>query len=148
MSKSTSNELRTGEDDAVESVLRRCQEVSIKRLIYMNKPELPFLVLGSLGAGVQGLMFPVFGLLLSTAIRIFFEPPHQLKKDSIFWGLMMGVLGISTLLAIPVQNYFFGIAVGRLIERIRSSSFKKVVHQEISWFDNPANSRSFIRIII
>lgn len=141
-SESTSNELRTGEEDVGERLLRRREKVSIFRLFRMNGPEWPFLVLGSLGAVLQGLMFPVFGLLLSTAIKIFFEPPHQLRKDSVFWGLMMGVLGLSILLALPVQNYFLGIAGGRLIRRVRLSSFKKVVHQEISWFDDPANSRS------
>lgn len=140
-SNSTSNELRAKEEVG-EGLSRRRKKVSIFRLFRMNGPEWPFLVLGSIGAVLQGLMFPVFGLLLSTAIKIFFEPPHQLRKDSLFWGLMMGVLGLSTLVALPVQNYFLGIAGGRLIRRIRLSSFKKVVHQEISWFDDPANSRS------
>ncbi|XP_027930326.1 ABC transporter B family member 9-like [Vigna unguiculata] len=39
-----------------------------------------------------------------------------------------------------LQNYLFGIAGGKLIERIRSMAFNKVVHQEISWFDHPSNS--------
>lgn len=124
-----------------ESTLKRRSKVSIRRLASMNKPEAPYLILGCVGAGVQGCVFPMFGLLLSTAIRIFFEPPNQLRNDSIFWGLMMVVLGLTTLLALPVQNYFFGVAGGKLIQRIRSMSFKKVLHQEISWFDDPANSR-------
>ncbi|KAH6773575.1 P-glycoprotein 9 [Perilla frutescens var. hirtella] len=131
-------------DENDENVLRRRKKVSIRRLAYLNKPEVPYLLLGSLGAGVQGLVFPMFGLLLSTAIKIFFEPPIQLRKDSKFWGLMMVVLGLCTLVALPIQNYFFGIAGGKLIQRIRSLSFKKVVHQEISWFDDPANSSGAI----
>ncbi|CAA3029423.1 ABC transporter B family member 9-like [Olea europaea subsp. europaea] len=35
-----------------------------------------------------------------------------------------------------IQNSIFGIAGGKLIQRIRSFSFKKVVHQEISWFQH------------
>ncbi|XP_042009422.1 ABC transporter B family member 9-like isoform X1 [Salvia splendens] len=135
------------EDDVEEpdeDTTSRRSKVSIRRLAAMNKPEVPYLLLGCVGAGVQGLVFPMFGLLLSTAIRIFFEPPSQLKKDSSFWGLMMVVLGLSTLLALPVQNYFFGVAGGKLIQRIRSLSFKKVVHQEISWFDDPTNSSGAI----
>ncbi|KAL1560399.1 ATP-binding cassette sub- B member 9 [Salvia divinorum] len=127
-----------------ESALKRRSKVSIRRLASINKLEAPYLLLGCVGAGVQGLVFPMFGLLLSTAIRIFFEPPNQLRNDSKFWGLMMVVLGLTTLLALPVQNYFFGVAGGKLIQRIRSMSFKKVVHQEISWFDDPANSSGAI----
>ncbi|KAL7089248.1 hypothetical protein ACP275_13G177500 [Erythranthe tilingii] len=123
-----------------ENVLNKRKKVSITRLAKLNKPEIPILLLGCLGAVVQGLMYPIFGLLLSSAIRIFFEPPHELRKDSKFWAGMMVVLGTSTLVAVPIQNYFFGVAGGKLIERIRSLTFKKIVNQEISWFDDPANS--------
>ncbi|KAL0398392.1 UNVERIFIED_CONTAM: ABC transporter B family member 9 [Sesamum radiatum] len=97
-------------DKKDKKTLIKRKKVSIQRLAHLNKPELPYLLLGSL------------------------------KKDSKFWALMMVVLGACTLVALPVQNYFFGIAGGKLIQRIRSLSFKKVVHQEISWFDDPANS--------
>lgn len=128
-------------DDVDEKVLNKRKRVSIIRLARLNKPELPYMLLGSIGAGMNGLVFPVFGLLLSTAIRIFFEPPHALRKDSKFWAAMMVVLATCPLVALPIQNYFFGIAGGKLIQRIRSLTFKKVVHQEIKWFDDPANSR-------
>lgn len=126
-------ERRDGEDE-------KRRKVSLRRLAYLNKPEVPVLLLGSIAAGIHGVIFPVFGLLLSTAIKIFFEPPNELKKDSRFWALMFVGLGVLTLMVVPVQNYFFGVAGGKLIQRIRSLSFEKVVHQEISWFDDPANS--------
>lgn len=126
---------------------RRRKKVSIKRLAALNKPELPVLALGSLAACVQGVIFPMFGLLISTAIKIFYEPPHELKKDSKFWALMFLGLGCVTFVAIPVQNYFFGIAGGKLIQRIRSLSFQKIVHQDISYFDDPANSRYSLLVL-
>ncbi|XP_073272255.1 ABC transporter B family member 9-like [Primulina huaijiensis] len=127
-------------DENNAETLKKRKRVSIRRLAYLNKPELLYLLLGSIGAGAHGVVLPIFGLLLSSAIKIFFEPPHRLRSDSKFWGLMFAVLGTCTLVALPVQNYFFGIAGGKLIQRIRSLSFKKIVHQEISWFDDPANS--------
>ncbi|KAK3037392.1 hypothetical protein RJ639_030154 [Escallonia herrerae] len=120
------------------------KKVSIGRLAYLNKPELPVLLLGSVAAGIHGVIFPIFGLLLSKAIKTFYEPPKELRDDSRFWAIMYVVLGVVTLLAVPFQNYFFGIAGGKLIQRIRSLSFQKVVHQEISWFDDPANSSGAI----
>uniref|UniRef100_A0A151UDP5 ABC transporter B family member 9 n=1 Tax=Cajanus cajan TaxID=3821 RepID=A0A151UDP5_CAJCA len=116
------------------------KHISLKRLAYLNKPELPVLVLGSIAAIIQGVVFPMFGLLFSSAISMFFEPPEKQRKDSRFWSLLYVGLGLVTLVTIPVQNYFFGIAGGKLIERIRSLTFEKVVHQEISWFDDPVNS--------
>ncbi|KAJ1414190.1 P-loop containing nucleoside triphosphate hydrolase [Sesbania bispinosa] len=117
------------------------QKGSVKRLAKLNKPEVPVLLLGSIAAAVHGVILPVFGLLLSSAINTFYEPAEQLRKDSKFWSLVDVGLGIVTLVAIPMQNYLFGIAGGKLIERIRLLTFKKVVHQEISWFDQPSNSR-------
>ncbi|KAK6124138.1 hypothetical protein DH2020_042111 [Rehmannia glutinosa] len=131
-------------DEKDEKVLKKRKRVSIGRLAYLNKPELPYLLLGAVGSMGNGLMFPLFGLLLSSAIKIFYEPPNELRKDTEFWGLMMVLLGVGGMVAQPVQNYFFGIAGGKLIQRIRSMSFKKVVHQEISWFDDPANSSGAI----
>lgn len=124
-----------------ELVTKKPKEVSIKRLAYMNKPELPALIIGSIAAGVQGVIFPIFGLLLSSSINMFFKPPKQLEKDSRFWALVYVGLGCASLIALPGQSYFFGVAGGKLIERIRSLTFEKVVHQQISWFDEPAHSR-------
>ncbi|KAL0890136.1 hypothetical protein Bca101_014119 [Brassica carinata] len=122
----------------------RHKKVSLKRLAHLNKPELPVLVLGSLAAMVHGTLFPIFGLLLSSSINMFYYPPEKLKKDSRFWALIYVALGLANFVVIPVQNYLFGIAGGKLIKRIRSMSFDKVVHQEISWFDDTANSSGAI----
>ncbi|CAH9079456.1 unnamed protein product [Cuscuta europaea] len=42
------------------------------------------------------------------------------------------------------KDFFFGVAGGKLIQRIRSLTFKKVVYQEITWFDHPSNSSGSI----
>lgn len=122
-------------------MIEKRQKLSMRRLAYLNKPEFPVLLIGSIAAGIHGVIFPIFGLLLSSSIRMFFEPEDKLRKDSRFWALIYLVLGIINLIAVPFQNYFFGVAGGKLIRRIRSLTFEKVVHQEISWFDDPANSR-------
>ena len=125
---------------------KKPNKVSLRRLAYLNKPEVPVLVVGSVAAIIHGLVFPLFGFLFSSAITMFFEPPEKQRKDSRFWALLYVGLGLVTLVVIPIQNYFFGVAGGKLVERIRSLTFEKVVHQEISWFDDPANSRYFSKI--
>ncbi|OAY74070.1 ABC transporter B family member 4, partial [Ananas comosus] len=77
-------------------------------------------------------------------IKTFYEPPQQLRKDARFWALMYVLLGVISFITVPVQHFLFGLAGGKLIERIRSLSFKKVVYQEISWFDDPENSSGAI----
>jgi ATP-binding cassette, subfamily B (MDR/TAP), member 1 len=117
------------------------RDVSIMRLACLNKQEAPVLLLGTIVAAVHGVILPVFGLLLSTAIKIFFEPPHQLRKDSSFWGCIFALIGAVGFFILPIQYYLFGFAGGKLIERIRSLCFKKILHQEIAWFDEPLHSR-------
>ncbi|KAJ4976405.1 hypothetical protein NE237_001511 [Protea cynaroides] len=118
--------------------------VSIKRLAYLNWPEVPVMLLGAIAAAIHGMIFPIFGLLLSSAIKTLYEPTIPLRKDSSFWAIMFVVLGGVALLAVPLQQYLFGVAGGKLILRIRSMSFEKVVHQEISWFDEPSHSSGAI----
>ncbi|OWM87702.1 hypothetical protein CDL15_Pgr027306 [Punica granatum] len=137
--QSEGHKARTTEQD-----LERRQKVSIWRLACLNQPEVGVLLLGTVAAAIHGVIFPVFGLLLSSAIKMFYEPPHELWKDSRFWAIIYVAMGIITLVAIPVQNFFFGIAGGKLIQRIRYMTFQKVVHHEISWFEDPANSSGAI----
>lgn len=130
-----------------EIEVEKPREVSIRRLAYLNKPELLVLLLGSIAAAIHGVIFPIYGLLISTAIKIFYEPQSELKKDSVFWACMYVTLGLVTLAVVPFQNYFFGVAGGKLIQRIRSLCFEKVVNQEIAWFDDPKNSRSVYELM-
>nr|CAD1834787.1 unnamed protein product [Ananas comosus var. bracteatus] len=132
------------EDKEVVGDVEAPKEVPITRLISLNKPEIPVLLLGSIAAAIHGVLFPVFGILLSISIKIFFEEPHQLQKDSNFWTSMYVVLGITALFVIPIENFLFGVAGGRLVERIRSMSFQRIIHQEINWFDDPRNSSGAI----
>ncbi|KAJ9557917.1 hypothetical protein OSB04_012531 [Centaurea solstitialis] len=118
----------------------RVKSIPIKRIAYLNKPELLVLFLGSIAAIARGVLYPIHGLIMSSAIKIFYEPPNKLRKGSDFWALMYVGVGVCSLLIVPLQNYFFGVAGGNLIQRIRSLSFRKIVHQEMSWFDKPEHS--------
>ena len=62
------------------------QEVSLLRVTYLNKPEIPVLLLGTVAAAATGAILPTVGLLLSHMINTFFEPADELRKDSKFWA--------------------------------------------------------------
>ncbi|KAH9291620.1 hypothetical protein KI387_043189 [Taxus chinensis] len=51
---------------------------------------------------------------------------------------------VGCLIVAPTQMYCFAIAGGRLVQRIRSLTFSKVVYQEIGWFDDNENSSGAI----
>ncbi|XP_074310741.1 ABC transporter B family member 21-like [Silene latifolia] len=131
-------------DSDVEGHPEKRQEVSIRRLAALNKPELPTLILGVLAAIASGVIFPLFGVLFSGVVKMFFKPPHELREDSRFWALMFLVFAVASLLSYPAQAYFFAVAGCKLIQRIRSMCFEKVIHMEVGWFDLPENSSGAI----
>ncbi|GMI69508.1 P-glycoprotein 21, ATP-binding cassette B21 [Hibiscus trionum] len=131
-------------EDPFEQQLKRPPAVSVRRLAYLNKPELPVILLGTIAAAVNGVILPIFGILISRVINSFFKPPDELRKDTRFWSLIFMTLGLASLLAFPTRTYFFSIAGCKLIQRIRSMCFEKVVRMEVGWFDEPDNSSGSI----
>lgn len=123
------------------------KKAPIARLFKLNKPEAPVLLLAAIAAFVHGLMFPSFSIMMSGGIRTFYYPPHQLRKDSRFWALMCLLFAVISLISIQLEYFLFGVAGGKLIQRVRSLSFQSIVHQEVAWFDDPSNSR-FCYLII
>ncbi|KAL3827731.1 hypothetical protein ACJIZ3_016533 [Penstemon smallii] len=119
-------------------------KVSLRRLAYLNKPEIPVLIAGAISAVVNGAIMPLFGILISSVIETFFETPHILRRDSKFWALIFVVLGAASLVAYPARTYFFGVAGNKLIKRIRLMCFKKVVNMEVGWFDEAEHSSGVI----
>ncbi|KAL8500763.1 hypothetical protein ACS0TY_020374 [Phlomoides rotata] len=119
-------------------------KVSIFRLAHLNKPEVLVLIIGAIFGTITGAIVPIYGLLMSFAIKTFYELPHKLKKDSEFWALMFFVLGVVSLITYPLSAHLFGVAGNKLIQRIRLMCFEKVVNMEIGWFDMPENSSGAI----
>uniref|UniRef100_A0A251TGL4 Putative ATP-binding cassette subfamily C member 9 n=1 Tax=Helianthus annuus TaxID=4232 RepID=A0A251TGL4_HELAN len=119
-------------------------KVPLRRLAYLNKPEIPVLILGSLAAVINGTIFPVLSILLSNMIKTFYEPPHKMRSDATLWALVFVIMGIVSFLAYPGRSYLFAVAGSRLIKRIRSLCFEKVINMEVGWFDKPENSSGAI----
>ncbi|KAI3944321.1 hypothetical protein MKW92_005790 [Papaver armeniacum] len=116
----------------------------LRRLAYINKPEIPVLLLGVVAAGISGVVFPIFGILFSKMIKTFFEPPEELKKDARLWALIFLLLATVSFFASSASMYFFAVAGCRLIKRVRSMCFEKVLYMEVGWFDEPENSSGAI----
>ncbi|MBA0763440.1 hypothetical protein Gotri_012880 [Gossypium trilobum] len=131
-------------ENPAELPSEKAPKVSIRRLAYLNKPEIPVILLGTIAAAANGVIFPIFGILISSVIDTFFKPPHELREDSRFWALIFLALGAAAFVVCPAQNYFFSIAGSKLIQRIRSMCFEKVVRMEVGWFDEPENSSGAI----
>ncbi|AQK78600.1 Storage protein, partial [Zea mays] len=58
---------------------------------------------------------------------------------------MFVALGACAFVLIPVEYFLFGLAGGKLMERVRSLTFQSLMRQEISWFDKPEHSRWYAK---
>jgi len=115
-------------------------KVSFLHLAYLNKPEIPVLVLGTLAATVTGAILPLVGFLTSCMINTFSEPANELRKDSKFWAAIFIALGAAGFIFHPLRSYFFAVAGSKLIKRIRLMCFEKIIHMEVAWFDKAEHS--------
>ncbi|KAK0606665.1 hypothetical protein LWI29_002414 [Acer saccharum] len=138
------NVLDTAPQENYNSTSKRPPEVPLRRLVCLNKPEMPVLLLGTIAAAVIGMTLPTLGVLLSSVIESFYKPPHELRKGTQFWALMYFVLSTVCLFGYPLRSYFFAVAGCKLIKRIRSMCFEKVVYMEVSWFDDSDHSSGAI----
>lgn len=120
------------------------QQVPLLRIAYLNKPEILVILLAVFFSIISGLIFPIFALLLSSAIKAFYEPADELRKDTKFWCLMFICLGAVNILALPAKSYLFAVAGCKLVNRMRSKCFEKAISMEISWFDQVENSSGAI----
>ncbi|KAE8733144.1 ABC transporter B family member 12 [Hibiscus syriacus] len=128
----------------MEILEKRPPQVPLSRLVSINSSEIPALLLGAVLAMANGVILPIFGTVLSGIIKTFSEQPHELNKDSRFWALMFVALGVASLLCHSLSTYLFAIAGCKLIQRVRSMCFEKVVNMDIGWFDEPQHSSGVI----
>lgn len=112
------------------------------RIMKLNLPEWPLLLIGSIFAAIAG-GFPVaFAVIISEILKVFSftSTPAKMRKDAEFWSLMFVVLAVGSAVAILIASYVFAYAGEMLTKRLRELIFKAILRQEIAYFDDPAHS--------
>ena len=69
-----------------------------------------------------------------------FHDTWDVQSDSNFWSLMFLMLGLVTLMAYAVQSTTFAYATEALVRRIRRETFKQLLRQDVSFYDQRENS--------
>eukprot|EP00793_Prasinoderma_coloniale_P004748 PRCOL_00000509-RA len=105
-------------------------------LVRFVLPEWKYGLVGFVAAGCIGAAFPVFGLLLSEAINVYYLPDSsQMVSEAAKWGGILIGLGGGLFIAASMANGATGIGGGRLTMRVRKEVFAHMLRQEVSWFD-------------
>ncbi|RHY66966.1 hypothetical protein DYB30_007552 [Aphanomyces astaci] len=116
--------------------------VPLSRIWKLNAPEVWYIVLGSVGALINGAVFPVWGLLLTNVTVLFFNyslTADGMKAEAIKWSLAFVGLGITFAVAVSIQYYGFTVASERLTRRLREMGYQSMLHQDVGWFDKQSS---------
>jgi ABC-type multidrug transport system fused ATPase/permease subunit len=135
--------------DEVAAVVEEEEEevpaVPMKRLLELSKPETWWMVLGSIGAVVNGCVMPSFALVFGEFVDLFYkEESDEVEQQVNFWTGMFCLAGLGTLIGNALQFGAFGVAGAKLTERLRDMTLISVLQNEVGWFDMKENEPNLI----
>ncbi|TMW62693.1 hypothetical protein Poli38472_005311 [Pythium oligandrum] len=134
---------KTSSSTTPRGVVAASPKVSSSRVWKLTLPDWKFLVLGMLGGGVNGATFPVWGVLMTKIVVLFYDftlTADGMKDKGSYWAVAYFILAMTFAVSIILQNYSFAIVSERLTTRVRRQVFHAMLHQDIGWFDLDANS--------
>ncbi|XP_041858135.1 bile salt export pump [Melanotaenia boesemani] len=113
----------------------------VARILKYNQPEWPYMLLGSLGAAVNGSVNPIYAILFSQilgtfAIRDLNEQREQINGICVLFC----IVAVTSFFSQFLQGYTFAKSGELLTRRLRKVGFQAMLKQEIGWFDDPRNS--------
>jgi ATP-binding cassette subfamily B (MDR/TAP) protein 1 len=115
--------------------------VSRWRVMKLQLPEWPYILLGLFGAAVSGVVQPVFAIIYSEMIGIFFNPNDAfMKTESNKYIGAFFAIAIGHLIATVCRIGGF-VHVGEVLtRRLRVLAFRALIRNEIGFFDDKRNS--------
>ncbi|CAN8075644.1 unnamed protein product [Agarophyton chilense] len=110
----------------------------LRRALKMSLPDLPFILIGMLGAAVAGASFPVMAITFTEVIEVTLR--ENKAGDVTFWACMFVLIGGLSFVGYFVQHAMLGISGERLTRKLRSKAFRSILRQDIGFFDAKENS--------
>ncbi|KAI4873021.1 hypothetical protein NFI96_023271 [Prochilodus magdalenae] len=116
-------------------------EVPFSKILALNKPEWPYVMVGTVASFVGGAVYPCVGILFAKIIGVFAEPDAEIKRQkTLMFSLLFLLVGAVAFITYFFQGYMFGKSGEILTMRLRSQAFKAILRQDIAWFDDHNNA--------
>ncbi|XP_048842381.1 bile salt export pump-like [Brienomyrus brachyistius] len=113
----------------------------VARILKYNRPEWLYMLLGSLGAAVNGSVNPIYAILFSQILGAFSVTDLDQQRSQINGiCILFIIVAITSFFSQFLQGYSFGKSGELLTRRLRRMGFQAMLKQEIGWFDDPRNS--------
>ncbi|KAJ1660656.1 hypothetical protein IWQ61_000439 [Dispira simplex] len=121
---------------------RLAQEpMPLRRVAELNRPEIWYIVSGTLFCVVDGAIMPCFSILFSKIITVFsiMDNPEKMRKDGNLYALLFVMFGVVSFISATNRIALFEVSGERLTYRLRHMSFKSIIYQDAEFFDNKLN---------
>uniref|UniRef100_A0A8C2IZ12 ABC-type xenobiotic transporter n=1 Tax=Cyprinus carpio TaxID=7962 RepID=A0A8C2IZ12_CYPCA len=130
--------------DATEGITwekENVSEIPFTKILALNKPEWPYLLVGTLASLVGGAVYPCVAILFAkiVGVSVLFDPEVKRQKTMIF-SLFFLLTGAVAFITYFFQGFMFGKSGELLTMRLRSQAFNAMMRQEIAWFDDDNNA--------
>nr|XP_011729426.1 ATP-binding cassette sub-family B member 5 [Macaca nemestrina] len=136
-------------EESIQSKEISLPEVSLLKILKLNKSEWPFVVLGTLASVLNGTVHPVFSIIFAKIITMFGNKDKTtLKHDAEMYSMIFVILGVICFVSYFMQGLFYGRAGEILTMRLRHLAFKAMLYQDIAWFDEKENSTGSLTAIL
>uniref|UniRef100_A0A8C8WWG4 Bile salt export pump n=1 Tax=Panthera leo TaxID=9689 RepID=A0A8C8WWG4_PANLE len=136
--KSTYKEDRKDKDIPVEEEI---EPAPVRRILRFNAPEWPYMLVGAVGASVNGSVTPLYAFLFSQILGTFSLLDKEEQRSQInVVCLLFVVLGCISICTQFLQGYAFAKSGELLTKRLRKFGFRAILGQDIGWFDDLRNS--------
>ncbi|KAL4899853.1 hypothetical protein BDW74DRAFT_188871 [Aspergillus multicolor] len=108
-----------------------------------NKREKYIMGLGLVLSLFAGCVQPAQSVLLAKAVNAISTPismPDKLRHDTNFWASMFLMTGLITIFLFGSQGSLFAFSAEKLVRRARSKTFRVLLGQDITFFDEEENT--------
>ncbi|XP_061547459.1 bile salt export pump [Phycodurus eques] len=117
------------------------QPAPIARILKYNQSEWPYMLLGSLGAAINGSVNPIYAVLFSQILGTFALADVNEQRDQINGiCVLFCIVAVTSVFSQYLQGYAFAKSGELLTRRLRKLGFQAMLRQDIGWFDDLQNS--------
>ncbi|XP_061057418.1 bile salt export pump isoform X3 [Eubalaena glacialis] len=136
--KSTYEEDRKDKNIPVEEEI---EPAPVRRILKVNAPEWPYMLVGAVGAAVNGTVTPFYAFFFSQILGTFSIPDKEEQRSQIHGVCLIFVaIGCLSFCTQFLQGYAFAKSGELLTKRLRKLGFRAMLGQDIGWFDDLRNS--------
>ncbi|KAL4916752.1 P-loop containing nucleoside triphosphate hydrolase protein [Aspergillus aurantiobrunneus] len=123
----------------------------VKFIASFNRPERYVMGLGLVLSLFAGGVQPAQSVLLAKAVNAISIPVTEsgrLRHETNFWASMFLMTGLVTIFLFGSQGVLFAFSAEKLIRRARSSTFRVLLGQDISFFDEEENTTGSLTTVL